>query len=120
MWLAAALHCWRSSYVLANRHATPFENDHVKRHALLQILRDTRALLARPENNFDWSSWENGEAAVREIDALIECVGSGAELDPQQLGVLFAPTGPIQEVSIRTGWAESFLELAERLEAAMR
>lgn len=97
-----------------------FESDDVKRHALLQILRDTRAHLARPENNFDWSSWENVEAALREIDALIECVANGAEANPQQLGVLFAPTGPIQEVSVSSGWAETFLRLAERLEAATR
>jgi hypothetical protein len=33
--------------------------------------------------------------------------------------VLFAPTGPIQEVSISSGWGEAFLSLAERFDAAM-
>jgi len=102
------------------RHATPFESDDLKRQALLQVLRDTRALLARPENNFDWSSWGSVEAALREMDALIECVCNGAEPDAQQLAVLFAPTGPIQEVSLSSGWADTFLTLAERLDAATR
>jgi hypothetical protein len=91
----------------------------VRRDALLQVLRDTRALLARPENTFDWSSWEDREAALTEIDAVTACVSSGAEPD-LQLGALFAPTGPIQEVSLSSGWAEAFLTLAERLDAALR
>ena len=61
------------------------------RDALLAILRDTRLLVARPENDFTWSSWENAEAALREIDALIALVSKGAVPDRRQLAVLFAP-----------------------------
>ena len=90
------------------------------RDALLTVLRDTRLLLARPENDFTWSSWEDADAALREIDALIALVSNGASPDRRQLAVLFAPTGPIQEVSVSSGWSEMFLELAERLDAVMR
>ena len=90
------------------------------RDLVVTILRDTRLLLARPENDFAWSSWENAEAALREIDALIASVSDGALPDRRQLAMLFAPTGPIQEVSINSGWGEMFLELAERLDAVMR
>ena len=55
------------------------------RDALLTVLRDTRLLLARPENDFTWSSWENAEAALREIDALIAIVSKGAWPDRRQL-----------------------------------
>lgn len=92
----------------------------MNRQALLQVLRETRALLGRPENNFLWSSWANTEAALTEIDGLIEGVGNGAKLDPSQLAVLFAPTGPIQEVSLSSGWGEAFLKLADRFDEAMR
>ena len=57
------------------------------RDALLTVLRDTRLLLARPENDFTWSSWENAEAALREIDALIAIVSKGAWPDRRQLAV---------------------------------
>jgi hypothetical protein len=90
------------------------------RDALLTTLRDTRLLLARPENDFTWSSWEDTDAALREIDALIALVSNGALPDRRQLAALFAPTGPIQEVSASSGWSEMFLELAERLDAVMR
>jgi hypothetical protein len=77
-------------------------------------------LLARPENDFTWSSWKNAESALREIDAVTARVSKGEIQDRQQLAVLFAPTGPIQEVSVSSGWGEMFLELAERLDAAMQ
>ena len=86
----------------------------------MQVLQETRALLVRPENSFEWSSWQDLEAALTEIDALITCVSSGAGPDVPQLRALFAPTGPIQEVSFSGGWAEAFLTLAERLDAALR
>jgi hypothetical protein len=92
----------------------------VNRNALLQVLREIRALLALPENSFVCSSWANEEAAITEIDGLIQCLCNGAKPDPSQLDVLFAPTGPIQEVSFSGGWAEAFLELAERFDEAMR
>ena len=33
--------------------------------------------------------------------------------------MLFAPTGPIQEVSLSSGWGDVFIELAERFDDAM-
>jgi hypothetical protein len=92
----------------------------VDRDALLKVLGETRALLARPENNFDRSSWRDGEAALREIDTLIAAVASGAMPEPTHVELLFAPTGPIQEVSLSSGWGQAFLELAERVDAAIR
>ena len=93
----------------------------MNKQVLLQVLRETRALLARPDNDFGWSSWRNAEAALEEMDASIARVSSGATPDDAvQLRVLFAPTGPIQEVSLSSGWGEAFIELADRFDEAMR
>jgi hypothetical protein len=92
----------------------------VKRDALVQALRETRELVARSDNDYAWSPWENREAALREMDALIARVLSGAVPDATQLGALFAPTGPLQEVSLSSGWADAFLDLANRIDGAMR
>jgi len=35
------------------------------------------------------------------------------------MSVLFAPTGPIQEVSLSSGWGQGFLKLAEDFDAAV-
>jgi hypothetical protein len=92
----------------------------MERDAVLKVLRETRALLARPDNNFAWSSWRDAEDALKEFDALIASIVSGALADPKPLRLLFAPTGPVQEVSDSSGWGETFLELADRLDAATR
>jgi hypothetical protein len=35
------------------------------------------------------------------------------------VAIVFAPTGPMQEVSLSRGWGQEFLTLAERFDAAM-
>ena len=86
---------------------------------LVAALRDARAFLARPDNDFAWSSWEDEQAAFREIDGLISRIESGSLPPRLDLTVLFAPTGPIQEVSVSSGWGQEFLRLADRFDAAM-
>jgi hypothetical protein len=47
------------------------------------------------------------------MDRLIAQLRQGSLPD---LAHLFAPTGPIQEVSVSSGWGDRFLALAERLD----
>jgi hypothetical protein len=80
---------------------------------LIGILREARELLARDGNNFSWSSWEDQNHALAEIDSIMTELGSGSV---PEIGVIFAPTGPIQEVSLSSGWGGEFIELAERFD----
>jgi hypothetical protein len=95
-----------------------FREDDVKTDEILQVRRETRELVARPDSNFEWSDWESLKSALREIDSLIDSISTGALLDTKQLGLLFAPTGPVREVSLSNGWA--LLKLAARFDAAMQ
>ena len=89
------------------------------RRELANVLREARALLALPGNNFDWSAWEDATAALAEVDRHIATLEAG-RLPPRLLvQVLFAPTGPIQEVSLSSGWADEFLALADRCDVAL-
>jgi hypothetical protein len=91
-----------------------------ERRELADVLRETRALLARPDNDFSWSSFHDADAALQEVDGLIHRVESGPLPARQSLAVLFAPTGPIQETALSSGWGDAFLALADRLDAAMQ
>jgi hypothetical protein len=62
---------------------------------------------------------EDETAALREIDALIAWNTSGEIPELVSLKVLFAPAGPIQELSVRSGWGNEFLALADRFDAAL-
>ena len=82
---------------------------------LISVIRETRKYLAREGNDFSWSSWNDREAALSEIDSILTQLDNGSVPD---VGVLFAPTGPIQEVSMSSGWSVEFLKLAERFDEA--
>jgi len=82
-------------------------------HKLITILREARAFLAREGNDFSWSSWRDQAQANYEIDSIITKLENGSVPD---MRVLFAPTGPIQEVSLSSGWGHEFIELAEQFD----
>jgi hypothetical protein len=90
-----------------------------KRQELVDVLREARQFLARPDNNFDWSSWEDAPAALREIDGIVSRIESGDMPKRSDIEFLFLPTGPIQEVSVSSGWGQEFCELAGRFDTAI-
>lgn len=87
---------------------------------LVKVLREARELLSRPDNDFGWSSWNSASDALREIDDLIARIEAHAITPRQTLEILFLPAGPIQEVSVSSGWGKEFLALAERFDTAIR
>ena len=58
-------------------------------------------------------------AALEEIDGLLATLRAGDMQDTLTMQALFAPTGPVQEVSLSGGWGNRFLELAERFDEVM-
>ena len=87
--------------------------DHLKK--LISVIRETRTYLAREANDYSWSSWNDQEDALAEIDSILAQLENGSVPD---IEVLFAPTGPIQEVSMSSGWSREFLQLAEQFDEA--
>lgn len=82
--------------------------------SLIHVLESAIELISIPGNDFCWSSWKNEQEAKQEIQNLISIVRNGALPDRVKISVLFAPTGPLQEVSLSSGWAEAFLKVAEK------
>jgi hypothetical protein len=85
--------------------------DHLNK--LIAILREARAFLALEANDFSRSSWRDQNQAISEIDSIIRELEKGSVPD---MRILFVPTGPIQEVSLSSGWGNEFLELANRFD----
>ncbi len=84
------------------------------REELIEILHSVIELLAFPENDFAWTSWESAAEAIREVEPLVSLLNAGTLPERLAVSVLFAPTGPMQEVSLSSGWAEVFVKVAER------
>ena len=83
---------------------------------LLEILQEARALLARPDNDFCWSSWEDADAALKEVDGVIASIKRGDPADLDLVDVLFVVTGPICEVAVSSGWGEEYARLGDRVD----
>jgi len=82
---------------------------------LISVMEETRAYLAREENDYSWSSWRDREHALAELDSILAKLKKGSV---PAIHILFAPTGPIQEVSLSSGWGDKFLDLAEWFDEA--
>jgi hypothetical protein len=82
--------------------------------SLIHVLEAAIELISLPDNDFCWSSWEDEEQAKRELLGLVSTLKTGVLPERLKFAVLFAPTGPLQEVSLSSGWAEPFLKVAEK------
>ncbi|MEO7053568.1 MAG: hypothetical protein ABI191_01200 [Rhizomicrobium sp.] len=91
-----------------------------ERADLIAALEETRALLARPDNDFQYSSWRDRDHALHEINQFLDKLSRGELPRQRDMAILFAPTGEIQEVSLGSGWANEFLSIAERFDGALR
>jgi hypothetical protein len=79
---------------------------------LLAVLASTKVLLSHSDRE-GWGFEEPDETAAK-IDQFISALfyGSPAGL-PDGWQVLFAPTGPLQEIALANGWSEVYLRLSE-------
>ncbi|QYY36292.1 hypothetical protein [Ruficoccus sp. ZRK36] len=70
-------------------------------------------VIARIETS-DGSMWANlsREEVCVDLRSAINDVESGIGFDVKHLEMLFAPTGPIQDISTDNGWGDEFLTCA--------
>jgi hypothetical protein len=90
-------------------------NDWPPQFKLITILATTQFLLSRSETEgWGFEKPKDIESQVHQI--LCFLLGDQDSLLPEHYTVLFAPTGPLQEISISNGWSEIFLKLAEEFD----
>lgn len=85
---------------------------------LIAIMNQIRERLVDPNADFSRSSWADSEHALAEVDIVLNSLSAG-DVPSALLTVLFAPTGPIQEVAIDSGWGDAFLRIAEKFDSAI-
>jgi hypothetical protein len=60
---------------------------------------------------------EADPSLAAELDGHLRALAIGP-LHPSACAILFAPTGPLQELALDAGWGDAFLPLADRFDAA--
>ena len=84
--------------------------------ALVHVLESVIELLRIPDNNFLWSYWEDSDEATQEITKLLNQATAHTLPKKVEVAVLFVAAGPLQEVSLSSGWGELFLEVAKKFD----
>jgi hypothetical protein len=93
----------------------------VDRDEVVRILETVIEVVARPDTDLSWSGYDDPAEAISEIRDLVRRTRPPGP-DPatrRRISLMFAPTGPIQEISISSGWGEGFLVLADRMDRAL-
>jgi hypothetical protein len=83
------------------------------------VLRETLALVCRDGADFSWSGWRDRGHARAELEGLSRRLALEPAAVAGTLGVIFAPSGPLQELALSSGWADDYLTLAARADAAL-
>jgi hypothetical protein len=78
---------------------------------LNSALEETISFLRNSQSS-DWAGM-SVEELILELESEIESIKNSQSADAKRIGFLFAPTGPIQEISIDNGWGDEFLRVSE-------
>ena len=85
---------------------------------LLFILKRCRAW-CRTSQDAPWSSLGVAEI-IAILDRAITSLEREEDPDRDELRLLFAPTGPLQDTSIHNGWSDEYLQFAAAFDSLMR
>lgn len=86
--------------------------------SLIEIIEEAETLMKMHPGDYTWSSWIDDEQAFGELDGILARLRDG-EVPVSQVSVIFAATGPMQELALQSGWGDEFIALAGRLDTAL-
>jgi hypothetical protein len=74
----------------------------------IKVLQEVIELLQRPETEVMYSQYNSAEEAITDLDDHLSRLLEGDISKIQELKLLFAPTGSLQDISIDSGWGDRF------------
>lgn len=77
-------------------------------------MSDLLDLLRSVELETVWTSFDTGVDLRAEVERIESSLSDGSASAEEQLALLFAPTGALQEVAMRSGFHDEYLRLANR------
>ncbi len=83
---------------------------------LLAVLSTTRTMSSRSTE--DGWGFESPQEATDQLDQIIDAVFyEDPKGLPKYWQLLYAPTGPLQEIAMANGWSDEYLKLAEEFDS---
>ncbi len=87
---------------------------------IIDILDEIIHIIECNETDVTWSGYDTVDDALAELNDHKNRLIQNDLSKRRELKFLFLPTGPLQEISISSGWGDRFLSLAKRFDDAMR
>ncbi|WP_261305933.1 hypothetical protein [Paenibacillus andongensis] len=82
----------------------------------VEILREVRNLIDSPYTDVTWSSYNTTEEVLSAVDIYIIRLTERDNSVLSELKLFFAPTGPLQDISINSGWSNKYLDISSRFD----
>src|SRR5690242_8513451 len=92
-----------------------FQTQKARAARLSKVLLETKAFVGRSEESI-WAGLSPAEIAM-DLSIAAERIEKGEAIDSDHLNMLFAPTGPIQEIAISSGWSNDYMKLSSEFDA---
>jgi hypothetical protein len=93
----------------------PFSDSKNSGRQLHEVLRDTKGLVERSEQTI-WEGLSPAEVAM-DLGIAISQIEKSESVDARHLKMLFAPTGPIQESALASGWTDDYMRLSSEFDS---
>jgi hypothetical protein len=82
---------------------------------LIEIIKILKTKIT-DDSDMVWTGYETSKQLRDELEVYINELEAGNTSSMENIKILFAPTGPLQEHSIAHGWGNEFLDLSEKFD----
>jgi hypothetical protein len=87
---------------------------------IIDILNEIIRIVRRSEIDVVWSGYDTTDDVLSDLTGHIARLTNNDLSRRKELKILFAPTGPLQEIALSSGWGDQFLSIAERFDQEMK
>lgn len=81
-----------------------------------KILEEVLEIVKSDDTDIFWSCYNSVEDLVEDLYSLMDRLRRGDETAQEDVRLLFAPTGSLQEISISSGWGNQFVNIASKID----
>ena len=85
--------------------------------SLSRVLVDLLVVIDATPQDIAWSSYDSAEALRADVAYLASRVEDGDAEAVQKVRLLFLPTGDLQETALASGWHDTYMALADRVDS---
>lgn len=79
---------------------------------IIDVLEKVKYIVTNYEMDFTWSPYSSSDELIEILNNIILKLRNRDYSCRDQISLLFAPTGALQEIAIDSGWSETYMKLS--------